>query len=85
MSSSQILISDIVAKPHLEHFNSMKPHQLDHGGRAAYKSSKNAIKIASIMLQDSRCEVVIVRQDYTDHKDSTFADMKIAFERLGVK
>jgi phage terminase large subunit len=82
---SQIRISDIVAQPHLEYFNSMLPHQLDHGGRAAYKSSKNAIKIAKHMLQDKRCEVVIVRQDYSDHKDSTFADMKIAFERLGVK
>ena len=81
----QLLISDIVAQPHLKHFNSNLPHQLDHGGRGGYKSSKNAIKIALHMLQDPSCEVVIVRQDNTDHKDSTFADMKIAFERLGVR
>lgn len=80
-----ILISDVVAQPHLELFNSKKLHQLDHGGRAGYKSSKNAVKIALAMLQDPTCEVVIVREDYSDHKDSTFADMKIAFERLGVK
>lgn len=79
-----ILISDIVAQPHLEMFNSRRLHQCDHGGRAGYKSSKNAIKIALTMLQDPTCEVVIVREDYSDHKDSTFADMKIAFERLGV-
>lgn len=81
----QILISDIVARPHLENFNSTKLHQLDHGGRAAYKSSKNALKIAVNVLNDPTCEVVVVREDYSDHKDSTFADLKIAFERLGVK
>jgi PBSX family phage terminase large subunit len=80
----QILISDIVAQPHLQRFNSNKLHQLEHGGRAGYKSSKNAIKIALAMLNDKHCEVVIIREDYSDHKDSTFADMKIAFKRLGV-
>ena len=81
----QILISDIVAQPHLQYFNSKLLHQCDYGGRAAYKSSKNAIKIALAMINDPTCEVVIVREDYSDHKDSTFADMKIAFERLGMK
>lgn len=80
-----IKISDIVAQPHLDYFNSMKPHQLDHGGRAGYKSSKNAIKIALKLLDDPTCEVVVVRQDYTDHRNSTFRDLITAFGRLGVK
>lgn len=80
-----VRISDIIAQPHLQYFNSNALHQIDHGGRAGYKSSKNAIKIALKMLQDKHCEVVIVREDYSDHKDSTFADMKIAFQRLGVE
>jgi len=79
-----VRISDIVAEPHLKLFNSTKLHQLDHGGRAGYKSSKNAIKIALQMLNDKHCEVVVIRQDYSDHKNSTFADLKIAFQRLGV-
>ena len=79
-----VRISDIVAEPHLENFNSSKLHQLDHGGRAGYKSSKNGVKIALAMLNDPQCEVVVVRQDYSDHKNSTFADLKIAFERLGI-
>ena len=79
-----VRISEIIAQPHLEYFNSKKVHQLDHGGRAGYKSSKNALKIALQMLKDPTCEVVVIRQDYSDHKDSTFADLKIAFERLGI-
>ena len=66
---STILISDVVARPHLEYFNSMLPNQLDHGGRAGYKSSKNAIKIALLMLNNPTIEVVVFRQDYSDHKD----------------
>ena len=79
-----IRISDVVAQPHLQHFNSMLPNQLDHGGRAGYKSSKNAIKIALLMLNNPTIEVVVFRQDYSDHKDSTFRDLIWAFETLGV-
>ena len=79
-----IRISDVVAQPHLEYFNSMLPNQLDHGGRAGYKSSKNAIKIALLMLNNPTIEVVVFRQDYSDHKDSTFRDLIWAFETLGV-
>ena len=85
MSMSHALrISDIVARPHLKHFNSNHVHQIDHGGRGGYKSSKNSIKIALQMLKDPTCEVVVVRQDYSDHKDSTFAQLKWAFNKLGV-
>lgn len=81
-----IRITDIVAEPHLAQFNSMKSHQIDWGGRAGYKSSKNAIKIAMLMLQDPTAECVVVRQDKIDHRKSTFRDLLIAFEeRLGYK
>ena len=80
----RLKISDVIAQPHLEHFNSRKLHQIDKGGRAGYKSSKNAIKIAIQMLSDPTCEVVVARQDYSDHKDSTFAQLKWAFNKLGV-
>ena len=82
--SQPVLISDIVAQPHLEHFNSMLPNQLDHGGRGGYKSSKNAIKIALLLLSNPTFEAVVFRQDYSDHKDSTFRDLIWAFEKLGV-
>jgi len=67
-------ISEIVAQPHLQHFNSTKRHQLDHGGRAGYKSSKNAIKIAMGLLADPTAELVVIREDYSDHFDTTYAD-----------
>ena len=78
-------ISEIVAQPHLEYFNSTLRHQLDHGGRAGYKSSKNAIKLAMGLLADPHAELVVARENYTDHYDTTFADLKWAFQTLGVK
>lgn len=80
---SSIRISDVVAQPHLEYFNSRKVHQLDHGGRGGYKSSKNAIKLALGLLNDPSAELVVVREDFSDHYDSTFADLKWAFMKLG--
>ena len=79
-----VRISEIVAQPHLEYFNCMLPNQLDHGGRAGYKSSKNAVKIALLLLKHPNIEAIVFRQDYTDHRDSTFRDLIWAFEMLGV-
>ena len=80
----EVRISDLVAQPHLEYFNTTKPNQLDYGGRGSYKSSKNGIKIALQLIKDPNCEVVVIRQDKSDHRKSSFAELKIAFERLGV-
>jgi PBSX family phage terminase large subunit len=82
----QVRVSDIVARPHLKYFNSNATHQIDHGGRGGYKSSKNAIKIAIKMIEDPECETVVIRQDKVDHRKSTFRDLITAFEeRLGYK
>jgi phage terminase large subunit len=78
-------ISDIVAVPHLKTFNNEQPHQLIHGGRRGFKSTKHATKIVKRVLEDKYCEVIIVREDYTDHRFSTFPAMKRAFSRLGIK
>jgi len=78
-------ISDIVAVPHLTTFNDERPHQAIHGGRRGFKSTKHATKIAKRMLEDRYCEAIIVREDYTDHRFSTFPALKRAFNRLGVK
>jgi PBSX family phage terminase large subunit len=35
------------------------------------------------MIEDKTCEVAVVRQNHVDHRDTTFAGLKIGFERLG--
>lgn len=79
-----IRISEIIAKPHLKHFNSSLPNQCDHGGRGGFKSSKNAIKIALGLINNPTSEAVVLRQDYKDHKNSTFRDLIWAYSKLGI-
>jgi PBSX family phage terminase large subunit len=83
MPDRVIRISQIVGEPHLDNFNSRKLHQVDKGGRSSVKSSKNEVKIALRMIEDKTCEVAVVRQNHVDHRDTTFAGLKIGFERLG--
>lgn len=84
--TQKIRISEIVAQPHLEHFNDKQTlHQIDKGGRSSCKSSKNEVKIPFLFLKDKTAEAVVVRKVYKDHRDTTFAGLKIGFERLGWK
>lgn len=79
-----IRISEIVAKPHLAHFSDRTTlHQIDKGGRSSCKSSKNEVKIPYLFLQDPTAECAVVRAAYKDHRDTTFAGLRIGFSRLG--
>jgi phage terminase large subunit len=86
MTPKKIKISEIVGEPHLQYFNNKSiVHQIDKGGRNSTKSSKNEIKIPFLFLNDPKAEAVVVRKVYKDHRDTTFAGLKIGFERLGWK
>ena len=79
-----IRISEIVAKPHLKHFaDRTTRHQIDKGGRSSGKSSKNEVKIPYLFLSDPTAECAVVRANYKDHRDTTFAGLRIGFSRLG--
>lgn len=79
-----IRIADIVAKPHLAHFTDKTTrHQIDKGGRSSCKSSKNEVKIPYLFLGDKTAECAVVRANYKDHRDTTFAGLRIGFSRLG--
>ena len=79
-----VRISDEVAVPHLEHFDDEIENQCDHGGRAGYKSRKNALKVGKLTLKHPGIEAVIIRENYKDHKNSTFRDLIWAYKKLGI-
>lgn len=84
MTAKRIKISEVVGEPHLPHFNDKHTlHQIDKGGRASTKSSKNEVKIPFLFLNDPTAEAVVVRKFYKDHRDTSFAGLRIGFERLG--
>lgn len=84
--NNKVYISQTIGAPHLKHFSDKTTrHQIDKGGRMSGKSSKNEVKIPYLLAQDPTAEVVVVRKVYKDHRDTTFAGLKIGFERLGWK
>lgn len=78
-----VRLSDQIAKTYFP-IDLSKTHQVDAGGRACTKSSKNALTIATEVLSNPKSEVMVVRQDYVHHRDSTLKELIIAFERLGL-
>lgn len=59
-------------------------HNIDEGGRACTKSSKNAGIIVFTMLKFKDCEAIVVRQDAVHHRNSTLKELLIACERFGL-
>lgn len=83
--SNIVQVGNVVARVYHSFFNSKMLHQITAGGRASAKSSKNALKVVLSMLENPNEEWIVVRQDYAHHADSTFLELQIACERLGLK
>lgn len=62
-----------------------KTHNVDEGGRACTKSSKNALLILFMMLKYNDCETMVIRQDDTHHRNTTLKELLTAAERLGLQ
>ena len=59
-------------------------NHLTEGGRGSFKTSTNAIELALLSLIPNT-DIIVLRENYTDHKDSTFSELVTAFERIGLK
>lgn len=80
----KVYLSEIIAKPYVDLLSNKKTrHQIVYGGRGSGKSSFHEIKIPYLFLQDKHAEAVVIRKDYKSHRSTTFAGLKIGFERLG--
>ena len=79
-----IKVSDNVAKVYHKDFMTVVRHEITAGGRASTKTSRNAAKIICSMLQNKDEEWIVVRQNYAHHVQSTYLELKIALDRLGL-
>jgi PBSX family phage terminase large subunit len=84
MNQKIINLEDILSDHFYDTFNVWKKHNIDFAPRASTKTSKNSIKIALKMKEHKDMEVVIIRENYVDHRKSTFKEMITAFKRLGI-
>ena len=80
-----INVKDLIAPHFYRTFNSKKPHQIDDGGRASTKTSKNALKIVYHCISEKDCNAIIIKRYQNTIRNSVFKEIKRALKRLGLQ
>ena len=77
-------LSDIIGKYYNDWWMSKKRYTVCKGGRASKKSVTTALWIIVNMMKHPKANTLVVRRYGNTHRDSTFAQLKWAINRLGV-
>lgn len=83
MGITKIKLKEIIAPHFWGTFLSKQAHQIDLGGRASTKTSKNAIKVVFHCLQEQKCSAVILKRYQNTIRNSVYKEIKRALKRLG--
>lgn len=83
-SKNEIYLPDIVGKGYKEFFSCKKRYRVLKGGKGSKKSSTTAINFIYRIMKHKESNLLVVRAVYNTHKDSTFAQLKWAQEKLKV-
>ncbi len=84
MTTSPIKMSEIVGKGYDEFWNCRKRYRVLKGGKASKKSATTALNLIYRLMKMKDSNLLVVRQIMNTHRDSTFAQLQWAQERLGV-
>ncbi len=84
MTTSEIKISAIVGQGYEKFWNCKKRYRVLKGGKGSKKSATTALNFIFRLMKEEKSNLLVVRQVMNTHRDSTFAQLKWAQERLGV-
>lgn len=84
MTTSEIKMSEIVGKGYDDFWNCKKRYRVLKGGKASKKSATTALNFIFRIMKEADSNLLVVRQVMNTHRDSTFAQLKWAQERLSV-
>ncbi len=84
MTTSEIKISAIVGQGYDEFWNCKKRYRVLKGGKGSKKSATTALNFIFRLMKEKESNLLVVRQVMNTHRDSTYAQLKWAQERLGV-
>lgn len=84
MMTSPIRLSDIVGGGYDSFWNSRKRYRVLKGGKGSKKSTTTALNLIYRLMKYPESNVLVVRAVMNTHRDSTFAQLKWAQEKLGV-
>ena len=84
MTTSRIRISEAVGGGYDEFWNCKKRYRVLKGGKASKKSTTTALNFIYRLMKYKESNLLVVRAVMNTHRDSTFAQLKWAQEKLGV-
>ena len=82
--TKRIYLPNIVGKGYGEYFRCRERYRVLKGGKGSKKSSTTALNFIYRIMKYKESNLLVVRAVYNTHKDSTFAQLKWAQEKLGV-
>ncbi len=77
-------MSSVVGGGYDEFWNCKKRYRVLKGGKGSKKSATTALNFIYRLMREANSNLLVVRQVMNTHRDSTFAQLKWAQERLGV-
>jgi len=80
----RVNLSDIIGKGYNEFWHCKRRYRVIKGGRGSKKSTTEALWIIYNMMRMPLANVLVLRQFFINHKDSTYAQLKWATRRLKV-
>jgi len=84
LTTSGIKMSEIVGKGYEKFWNCKKRYRVLKGGKGSKKSTTTALNFIYRLMKEPQSNLLVVRQVMNTHRDSTFAQLKWAQERLMV-
>lgn len=84
MTISGIKLSEIVGGGYDDYWNCRSRYRVLKGGKGSKKSTTTALNFICRLMKYRDSNLLVVRQIMNTHRDSTFAQLKWAQERLGV-
>lgn len=84
MKTEVINLPDIVGKGYKSFWNDRHRYRVVKGGKGSKKSYTAALWFIYSMMKHHNANTLVVRKVKETHKDSTFAQLKVAARRLGV-
>lgn len=81
---TKVYLPDIVGKGYGHFWKSEKRYRVLKGGKGSKKSTTTALNLIYRLMKYPESNLLVVRAVFNTHKDSTFAQLKWAQEKLGV-
>lgn len=83
--TTQINLAKEVGRGYGQFWRCKKRYRIVKGGRGSKKSCTEALWLIYMIMKMPLANAVVIRRYFNTHRDSTFAQLKWAINKLGVK